>query len=402
MSRRRFAQASVGAVAGAMAAPALVGARSSRYHPAMLQTNPVSGKVLMWVYPLAGADQAVNEQLWAEIASGFTAENPDAEVTVEVLPWAQRNEKLTTALAAGAGPDVGYLNDDFIPQHGGDGNLQPLDDVIGDDKADFTEHAINAMSVDGTLYAMPILGSVTTLIYNTKLFEQVGVTEYPATWEELLALGPTFRDAGIFLTSYAGSLEQTLNLSYFPLLWQAGGEVLNEDMTAAAFNGAEGLEALSFIKTLYDEQFIDQGEAVTPPPPGGGLVLEGKVAVLLNGDNATARQLAEKLGEESVRIGEPLKNKVQITSAEPMTQVLTSGGYMSPRASLEGLYKDDPILGEFEKYVSLMHGGIRHKQARPIISAVTPYIQAAFLGDQSPEDALATAADEVNRLLERG
>jgi ABC-type glycerol-3-phosphate transport system substrate-binding protein len=66
------------------------------------------------------------------------------------------------------------------------------------------------------------------------------------------------------------------------------------------------------------------------------------------------------------------------------------------------MYKDDPILGEFEKYVDLMHGGIRHKQARPVISAITPYIQAGFLGDQSPEDALNEAADDVNRLLERG
>ena len=431
ISRRRFAQVSAGVAGAAIAAPAAVGARSRRYHPAMLQTDPVAGKVLMWAYPLVGGgDQAANEELWASVASSFNAEFPDVEVQVEVQPWTQRNEKLTTALAANAGPDVGYLNDDFIPQHGGDGNLQPLDDVLGVDAADFTESSLASMSVDGTLYALPILGSVTTMVYNLNIFNELGISEFPGTWDELLELGPTIRDAGYKLTSYAGSLESSLNHSYFPHLWQADGDVLNEDMTASAFNSEAGIEALEFVKTLYQEEFIDQGEAVTPPPPGGGLVMEGQVAVNMYADNNGTRQYVEAWGgEDTVRIGPPLEHKVQtsygtsagfgvfknaqdpdaakawvkyITGPEAMPEIIGPGGYMSPRASLVGLHEGDPILGEFEKYVDQMHGGVRHRLARQIISTMAPYLQAAFIGDQSVEDALATAADDVDRLLERG
>ena len=429
LSRRRFAQASAGVVAGSIAAPVLAGAQSRRYHPAMLQTDDVSGKVLMWVYPLMTGGEEKNEEVWSEIVADFNAEYPDVEVSVEVLPWAQRNEKLTTALAAGAGPDVGYLNDDFIPQHGGDGNLQALDDVIGDEKDDFTENSLSAMSVDGTLYALPILGSATSMLYNKALFDEVGVTEYPTTWDEMLELGPTFKDAGYYLTAYDGALEQTLNLSFFPLLWQAGGEVLNEDQTAAAFNDDAGVAALNFIKTLYDEGFINQEEAVTPAAPGGGSVVEGKVAVVMNGDAVSVRSMQEKLGEDSIVIGNPLKNEVQvsygtsagfgvfkgaqdpdaakawvkyITSGSAMEKILRASGFIAPRTSLQGMWADDPVLSQFEAHIEMMHGGVRHKTSRQINASMAPYIQAGFLGDSSPEEALADSEDEVNRLIERG
>ena len=90
-----------------------------------------------------------------------------------------------------------------------------------------------------------------------------------------------------------------------------------------------------------------------------------------------------------------------ITSPEPMTTILKSGGFVAPRASLSGIYDDDPIVSQFTPYLPLMHGDVRHRDARAIISAVGPYIQAAFLGDQSSEDALAQAESDVNRLLER-
>lgn len=427
--RTLIAATGVSAGAAALGVPVLTGARSRRYSSFAIQGSPVSGKVLMWQYPfITGGDEA-NEVVWNEVITAFNEEHPDVEVTVEIQPWANRNEQLTTALAAGAGPDVGYLNDDFIPQHGGDGNLQDLGDTLGDDASDFTENSLTAMSIDGTLYAIPILGSAHTQLFNKKLFEEVGVTEYPTTWEGILELGPTFRDAGYFVTGYAGALEQTLNGSYFPLLWQAGGEVLTEDQTAAAFNDEAGVEALSFIKTLYDGGFINQEEAVMPTAPGEGALLEGKVAIMMNGDAVSVNSMIEKLGEDAIEIGQPITHKKQvsygtsagygvftgaqdpdaakawvkyITGPEAMEKLLRAGGFLAPRKSLEGIHADDPILSKFEPLIGMMHGGVRHRASRQINSSIAPYIQAGFLGDQTPEEALTAAEEEVNRIIERG
>ncbi len=399
-------------------------------HPALASRQEgLSGEVSMWAYPLdSSGEQGADEAMWQGLADAFREQNPEVEVSTEVLPWANRNEKLTTSLAANANPDVAYLNDDFIPQHAGDGNLIAVDDVLEADRDDFLQNAIDNLSLDGSLYAVPILTTVTTTLYNKTLFDQIGVTEYPGTWDEMLELGPQFKEAGVFLTSYAGSLEQTLNLSYFPLLWQAGGEVLNEDGTAAAFNSDAGKAALDFVVTLIQEGFADESEAVTSPEPGAGLAMEGKVAMLMTGEAGSARRYTEAWGEGAVVIGAPLENAVQtsygttagfsifrnsenvdaakawvqfITQPAQMETILKSGGFITPQASMVGMYADDPILSEIEQYADLMHSGVHHPAARQIIAAMGPHIQSAFLGDASSEEALAAAEAEVNRLLER-
>lgn len=426
-NRRQVVATAAGAAA--FGVPAIAGARTRRSASFALQGDAVSGKVLMWVYPFIGGGEEANDAVWQEVVTAFNEQYPDVEVSVEIQPWANRNEQLTTALAAGAGPDVAYLNDDFIPQHGGDGNLQDLGDTVGDDTDDFTENSLTAMSFDGTLYALPILGSANAMLYNQKIFEEVGVTEYPKTWDEMLELGPTLKEAGYYLTAYDGQLEQTLNLSYFPLLWQAGGEVLNEDGSAPAFNSDAGVAALEFIKKLYDEEFINQEESVTPLAPGTGSTVEGKVAVVLNGDSGYYNSLKGALGDDVLVIGEPMKNVEQvsygtsagfgvfkdaqdadaakawvkfITGPEMMEKLLRASGYLAPRTSLVGMWSDDPVLGEFEKYIEMMHGGVRHRNSRQINSAISPYIQAAMLGEQTPKEALTAAEDDVARIIERG
>lgn len=413
-----------GALAGAASVP-LVG-RSA--FAAAVQTQKVSGNVDMWVYPLAGADLNDNKKKWDALVSDFQGKNPDVKVKVEVLPWTNRNEKLTTAIAAGAGPDVCYLNDDFIPQHAGDGNVIALDDLMGNDKSDFLANALGNMSYDGKLYGMPILMTVTTMAYNTKLFAQAGVKDFPATWDEMLAAGPAFRDKGLFLTSYVGALAQTLNLNYYPLLWQAGGKVLSDDGTKAAFNSPEGLAALNFVVKLFDEKFVDKSEGVTAPEPDRGSLVTGKAAIAMTAASSDLQSFAKALGADTFKVGPPLKNKVQtsygttagfsvfkhakdqdaakawvqyLTSPEPMKTILGFGAYFAPRQSLTGMYKDDPVLGAFEGYLPLMHSGVKSKSARQIISSFAPHLQAAFLGKSSAEDALKAAEKDVNQILER-
>lgn len=427
LSRRRFTGLATGAVAGLALSVPLVGA-PSRTFAAVAAQSSLSGSITQWCYPLASTgEQSDDENLWKGLADQFTQANPGVEVKVEVLPWKDRNDKLTTALAAGAGPDVGYLNADFVPQHAGDGSLIPLDDVVGGD-ADFIESAKTNLTFDGALYAAPILGTVTTAVFNTKIFEAVGITEYPTIWDEMLAIGPQIRDAGYFLTTYSGALEGTLNLSYFPLLWQVGGEVVSEDGTKAAFNSPEGIEALKFVVNLFTEKYTDLDEGVTIPTDGG-VAQQGKVAILMTGDASSVKRFAPTWGDGTAKIAAPLKQKVStsygttagfavfkdtkspdaakawvkfITEAPQMETILKIGGFMPTRTSLDKMYADDPVVSEFQQYMPLMHGDVKNKASRQIISTVAPYIQAAFLGKQSPEDALKAAEDDVNRLLERG
>jgi len=53
----------------------------------------------------------------------------------------------------------------------------------------------------------------------------------------------------------------------------------------------EGLEALNFVVTLFNDGFTNRDEAVTAAAPDAGVALEGKVGVLMAGENAAAISL---------------------------------------------------------------------------------------------------------------
>jgi len=365
--------------------------------------------------------------MWADIVDSFRGQYPDVEIDVQVLPWEGREDKLSTAAAAGATPDVCYLNEDYIPTYGPN-YLEPLNEVLADELSDFVDNIKGNLTLDDNLYAAPILGTVTSLVYNTELLTQVGVTTMPTTWDEILEAGPAFKEAGLFVTGYDGAVDGAPNLSFYPLLWQAGGDVLNAEGTATTINSPEGLEALNFVVKLFNEGFVSEDEAVIPPPEGTGLFFEGKIGLDLCGFNSLTTQYAQALGTDTVEVGPPLKNKVQtsygtsagygvfktakdidaakewakyITSPDIMRIILPTGGYLPPRKSLEDMYADDPYLAASTQYISLMHRAVNHPKALQIASLVPPAIQSAFLGQASPEDALSGLEQEINRLLER-
>ncbi len=408
---------------GAVAAITI--ASSSKF-TAVARQN-ISGKVTMWCFPLSSGGQEQDVTMWKDIVDSFKLQYPDVELDVQVLPWEGREDKLSTAVAAGAAPDVCYLNEDYIPTYGPN-YLEPLNEALAEDLSDFVENIKGNLTIGDQLFAAPILGTVTSLVYNTKLLDKLGVATLPTTWEEVLEFGPAFKDAGAFVTGYNGAVDGAPNLSFYPLLWQAGGDVLNAEGTQSAINSPEGLEALNFVVTLFKAGFVSEDEAVIAPPEGTGLFFEGKVGVNLCGFNSLTTQYAKALGSESVQVGPPLKHKVQtsygtsagygvfktaadvdaskawvkyITSPDIMRIILPTGGYLPPRKSLEDMYASDPYLAASTKYISIMHRAVNHPKALQIASLVPPAVQSAFLGKSSPEDALNGLEQEINRLLKQ-
>ena len=96
------------------------------------------------------------------------------------------------------------------------------------------------------------------LFCNLDLFEEAGV-KLPDTWDEL-------REAAVALTRDRdgdGHLDQwgyqMCTYQYPLLIWQAGGDILTEDLKAVRFHDEAGYEALDFYMDLYRKL------RVTPP-----------------------------------------------------------------------------------------------------------------------------------------
>ena len=79
---------------------------------------PAEGDITIWAMGEEG------EKL-PDFVQGFTEENPDANVEVTTIPWADVMTKFQTAVAAGTVPDAIMLGSSFLPPLVAPGGLAP-------------------------------------------------------------------------------------------------------------------------------------------------------------------------------------------------------------------------------------------------------------------------------------
>ncbi|MGW7285192.1 ABC transporter substrate-binding protein [Streptomyces sp. NPDC054847] len=409
-------------------ATAMLSAACGGTDDAAMPADPkaVEGSITFWTYPIGVSGE---DDYWDPVVKEFKKKYPNADVEVVVQPFEKREETLVTAIAGGQGPDVVYFNPDFIPKFAVEGTLEPVGDVIEDDRGDFKESALESMTWDGQLYGVPLLMQTLTAVCNTKVLADSGVDECPRTWDELEAMAPKVKKAGYVPTDYVAALTLTLNHSYYPYLWQAGGEVLNEDGTKAAFNSPEGLAALQFIKKMVDEGWTSRQSLTNHEPVEQSDMGRGKTAFVPASSVSALRQVLPASTSEHLRTSPPLTGKVQVaagsvgglsvlaaseakpaakawvdflTGPQQMKKFNKENGYYAPRDSGAGIFADDPEVAEGEKYLDVVRTGVMHPKARELMDLIKPHLQAALLGKVEPEAALAAAEKEVNALLARG
>lgn len=388
----------------------------------------LSGSVTVWVYPLLQGD-AANQTLWDGVVQGFSEQHPDVDVEVVVQPWAGSGQKLATALAGGVGPDIAYMIPDWIPEYVGTGALVPLNDVLSEaSKDDYFDLALDSVTLDGNIYAAPILMQATAMAVNRDILEQAGIEEIPTTWEELAALGPVLQEQDLYLMRYNATQRGALNLTFYPYLWQAGGQIFADDGQSVAFDSEAGVAALSFLVDLYERGFIDPASITEPATPQEDSFGTQQAAFNPVVDNTVAGQYIDLLPEGTLELAPPLTGERQIsfgtvgglslfaggdaqpaaealiryfTTPEVMAEIDSGTGYFAPKASVSGLYADDPMLSKLEEQLPLMIPGEVHPLAGDVQGILKPELQAAILGRKSPEQALEDAAAEANRLIER-
>ncbi|NED98989.1 ABC transporter substrate-binding protein [Phytoactinopolyspora halotolerans] len=385
------------------------------------EPGEVSGSVTMWTYPVI-ADETEHRTFWDDTVEAFGEEYPNVDVTVEIFPWADRDQALSTAIAGNSAPDVVYLIPDQLPGYAR--NLEPLDDYLSDEaKADYVPNALEAATIDGQLMGAPILASAVTLSCNKAVFDDVGQSEYPETWDDLREMAPTFKDAGYYMFAYSGHVDQTLNLTFYPLLWQAGGDVFNEDGTEVTFNSEAGVEALTFLQEMVEGGYVPEDLLTGNPPIEQTKLAQGKVACQWHSEG---KHLTDFWGEENIVVLPPLTNTEQVaygtvgslsmlasaedkdaagawisfvTDAERAAEYDEASGFLPVKESTGSLYEGDPLLGEAEKYVDLTTVGPLHQSAREVMGVLAPEIQAVLIGEKEPQQALDDAAAAAQSVL---
>ena len=128
----------------------------------------------------------------AELLADFEREHPGIRVRIEQLPWSAAHEKLLTAFAGNATPDVAQMGNTWLPEFVALDALEPLDarvqaspDVVA---ADYFSGIWDTNRIQGRLFGVPWYVDTRLLFYRRDLLARAGFTAPPRDWAEWMQM----------------------------------------------------------------------------------------------------------------------------------------------------------------------------------------------------------------------
>jgi multiple sugar transport system substrate-binding protein len=164
-------------------------------------------------------------------------------------------QKVTAGLQADDVPDIAYIFGSDLASFAQSEKLANLSEAVENGEIDwnnFVSVAQEAATVDGEPRAFPSLVDNLAVVYNKKIFKEEGVPFPPneMNWEEFLKIAEEVNDPskGIAGWAWPGTGDEDTTWRIWPLVWQKGGEILNENGNGVGFEGEPGEAALEVVQ----------------------------------------------------------------------------------------------------------------------------------------------------------
>ncbi len=367
-----------------------------------------------------------NEDNLQTIVDAFEKENPDITVEVTTLPYGDYGTALQTDLAAGTVSDVFDIEYANYASYQANGVLAPIE-VANPDA--YRQSLLEAYSTDGTSYALPSSFSDVVLYYNADLFDAAGL-DYPTndwTWADEQDAAEKLTDAA---AGQWGDHQPISFYEYYKALAQNGGQFLNDDKTAVAFNSPEGIEAAEWLvnKSGTVMPTIEQGQGTADFDTN--LFKEGKLGMLHSGiwifgsltDVPFTWDIAVEPGNTqqasavfSNALGVSATSE-HIDAASKWAEFLSSSD-VTVKTRLDAGWELPPISDEAQLATYLEKGAPANRQAvfdsldgialPPVVTEGQSEMQdilgeelvEAQAGRKTVEEALASAEERINAVL---
>jgi multiple sugar transport system substrate-binding protein len=191
-----------------------------------------------------------------ELLAGFRAEHPEIELRIEQLPWRSAHEKLLTAFAGDATPDVAQIGNTWLAEMVALGAVEPLDEQLRNsatiDAADYFDGIWRTNLVDGRVQGLPWYVDTRLLFVRSDLLAQAGFERMPDTWAGWLEAMQALQRIGV-----AHPVLLPLN-EFAPLLalaLQQDGELLRDGGRFGHFASPGFERALGFYLQIFERGF---------------------------------------------------------------------------------------------------------------------------------------------------
>lgn len=190
-----------------------------------------------------------------ELVAPFS-EDSGISVKTVAIPWDAIDQKFTTAVASGNGPDIIQIGVSKLRTFADSGALLTLDDstLKGYDNL-ASDNFIDGISGDatavgGNVVSVPWVSDTRVLYYRTDILAEQGITEAPTTWDDLRADAKTLAargdgQYGYYIPQWDSSLPVIMT-------WDQGGDIVDGD-GVIDFDTDEFRAAVDLYTGLYSD-----------------------------------------------------------------------------------------------------------------------------------------------------
>jgi multiple sugar transport system substrate-binding protein len=367
----------------------------------------------------------------------FERRNPDLRVRVQQIPWSAAHEKLLTAYAGEAMPDLFQLGNTWVPEFVALKAVEPLSGrialstVIARD--DFFEGILETNKLSGELYGIPWYVDTRVLFYRKDLLARAGYTEPPRNWKAWLEAMSRLKHLG---GNERYAILLPMNEWQMPIILalQQGAGLLRDNARYGAFRDEPFRRAFTFYLDFFRHQLAPAvGEAqianlyqefangyfalyVTGPWNLGEFRRRLPEALQDSWATAALPSLDERYPGVSLAGGASLamsRNSLHKTEAWRLIEFLAEPAQQAAFYRLTGdlparksawenrVLAGDPRVSAFREQLECVASTPKIPEWERIASKVAQYAEKAVRGEMG-EDAALTALDhDVDLILEK-
>lgn len=250
--------------------------------PAVHAASKITLRYMHWEQTLTNS-----AKFWMDILAGFTKLHPGVVVENYYVPGAQYLTTLTSMAAAKTLPDMFHAHV-LAAQLGRAGlSINYRDYFPSSFFQQFYPSTIKQFTFDGNkVYALPLIAQTIGIFVDNKIMQQLHLSP-PETWDDLIAMSPTIRKAGLIPLAFGNAQSNSGPDLFLPMITDFGGDVYAlDDLTkpGVSWNSKPVVEAFTLLQRLVNAQVFPPGvNGISQNPQAETLAWHGRAAILWDG-----------------------------------------------------------------------------------------------------------------------
>jgi multiple sugar transport system substrate-binding protein len=341
MDRRSFIK--VTGSAAAVASTGLAGILESGRAPAYAQGTTIH--IVRWNDFIPEADAWLKQE-----ATPAASKALGAEVRFEFIDGNQLQPRITAAIQSGSGADIFMMQWNWPHLYAkGLADVSDIAEPLGKAQGAYYEVFNQTAKVGGKWLSVPhsIVGNA--VAYRRSWFEEVGVKEFPKTWEE-------YREVGKKLKAKGHPIGQALGHSFgdpptfcYPLLWDFGGAETDKSGKKVVINSKATVDSVKFLQAFWKDA-CDEGGLAWDDSNNNRAFHAGELSASLNGASIyiVAKRQKEKIKDDK---GQPMYLDIEHAALLPRGPAAQIGLYVPFQHSVMSYSKNQKAAKDFLKWL---------------------------------------------------